>query len=121
MFKKIIIANRGEIAIRIIRTCKKLNIKTVAVYSDIDARSLHVREADEAVHLGPSPSSSSYLVHEKILNAARDRGCEAVHPGYGFLSENADFAAAVQDAGLVWIGPPVDAVRAAIVAEQRAK
>ncbi len=105
MFEKILIANRGEIAIRIIRTCRKLNVKTVAVYSDIDARSLHVREADEAVHIGPSPSPSSYLVHEKIINAALAKGCQAVHPGYGFLSENAAFAAAVVKVGLVFIGP----------------
>ncbi|UCD35121.1 MAG: acetyl-CoA carboxylase biotin carboxylase subunit [Nitrospiraceae bacterium] len=105
MFEKILIANRGEIAIRIIRTCRKLNVKTVAVYSDIDARSLHVREADEAVHIGPSPSAASYLVHEKIIGAAVAQGCHAVHPGYGFLSENAEFAAAVVNAGLVFIGP----------------
>ncbi len=112
MFEKILIANRGEIAIRIIRTCRKLNIKTVAVYSDIDARSLHVREADEAVHIGPSPSPSSYLVHEKIIKAAVSRGCQAIHPGYGFLSENAEFAAAVASAGLVYVGPSPEVIGA---------
>jgi len=112
MFEKILIANRGEIAIRIIRTCRKLNIKTVAVYSDIDARSLHVREADEAVHIGPSPSPSSYLVHEKIIKAAVSQGCQAIHPGYGFLSENAEFAAAVASAGLVYVGPSPEVIAA---------
>jgi len=112
MFEKILIANRGEIAIRIIRTCRKLNVKTVAVYSDIDTRSLHVREADEAVHIGPSPSPSSYLVHEKIINAALAQGCQAIHPGYGFLSENSEFAAAVVKAGLVYIGPSSEVIAA---------
>ncbi len=112
MFKKILIANRGEIAIRIMRTCRSLNVKTVAVYSDIDARSLHVREADEAIHIGPSPSTSSYLVHEKIINAAVEQGCQAVHPGYGFLSENSAFAAAVVKAGLTFIGPSSEVIAA---------
>lgn len=112
MFEKILIANRGEIAIRIIRTCRKLKIKTVAVYSDIDARSLHVREADEAVHIGPSPSSSSYLVHEKIIEAALSRNCQAIHPGYGFLSENSAFARAVVKAGLTFIGPAPEVIAA---------
>ena len=112
MFEKILIANRGEIAIRIIRTCRKLNIKTVAVYSDIDARSLHVREADEAVHIGPSPSISSYLVHEKIIKAAVAQGCQAIHPGYGFLSENSEFAAAVVKAGLTFVGPSPEVIAA---------
>ncbi|MBI5633563.1 MAG: acetyl-CoA carboxylase biotin carboxylase subunit [Nitrospirae bacterium] len=112
MFEKILIANRGEIAIRIVQTCRKLNIRTVAVYSDIDARSLHVREADEAVHIGPSPSASSYLVHEKIIKAAVDQGCQAIHPGYGFLSENAAFAAAVADAGLTYVGPSSEVIAA---------
>jgi len=105
MFEKILIANRGEIAIRIIKTCRRLGITTVAVYSDIDARSLFVREADEAVHLGPSPSAASYLVRHKLIDAALSRNCQAVHPGYGFLSESADFAAEVMAAGLVFIGP----------------
>jgi len=112
MFEKILIANRGEIAIRIIRTCRKLNIKTVAVYSDIDARSLHVREADEAVHIGPSPSPSSYLAYEKIIKAAVAQGCQAIHPGYGFLSENSEFAAAVVKAGLTFIGPSSEVIAA---------
>jgi propionyl-CoA carboxylase alpha chain len=112
MFEKILIANRGEIAIRIIRTCSKLKIKTVAVYSDIDARSLHVREADEAVHIGQSPSPSSYLVHDKIIDAALANNCQAIHPGYGFLSENPEFAAAVVKAGLVFIGPPSEVIAA---------
>ncbi|RJR20945.1 MAG: acetyl-CoA carboxylase biotin carboxylase subunit [Nitrospiraceae bacterium] len=112
MFEKILIANRGEIAIRIIQTCRKIGIKTVAVYSDIDQRSRHVREADEAVHIGPSPSTSSYLAHEKIINAALEHGCQAIHPGYGFLSENAVFAAAVAKAGLEFIGPSSEVIAA---------
>ena len=112
MFEKILIANRGEIAIRIIRTCRKLNVKTVAVYSDIDARSLYVREADEAVHIGPSPSSSSYLVYENIIKAAIAQGCQAIHPGYGFLSENSKFSAAVVKAGLTFIGPSAEVIAA---------
>ena len=112
MFEKILIANRGEIAIRIVRTCRKLKVRTVAVYSDADARSLHVREADEAVHIGPSPSPSSYLVHENIIKAAIAHGCQAIHPGYGFLSENAKFAAAVVKAGLTFIGPSAEVIAA---------
>jgi propionyl-CoA carboxylase alpha chain len=112
MFKKILIANRGEIAIRIIQTCKKMGIKTVAVYSDIDERSRHVREADEAVHIGPSPSTSSYLDHKKIIDAAAQHGCEAIHPGYGFLSENAEFAAAIAKKGITFIGPDPDVIAA---------
>ncbi len=112
MFKKILIANRGEIAIRVIRTCRRLGIGTVAVFSEIDARSLHVREADEAVLLGPAPSSESYLVKEKIVQAALDHGCEAIHPGYGFLSENAPFAHAVVQAGLAFIGPSAKVIAA---------
>ena len=105
MIKSLLIANRGEIAVRIIRTCQKLGIKTVAVFSEIDSRSLHVQEADEAVFLGPAPSDQSYLVKEKIIDAAQKSGCQAIHPGYGFLSENAGFAEMVSDAGLVFIGP----------------
>src|SRR6186997_101946 len=103
MFTKILIANRGEIACRIIRTARRLGIRTIAVCSDADAHALHVREADEAVHIGRSPARESYLVGEKIIAAARDWGAEAIHPGYGFLSENADFAEAVIDSGLIWV------------------
>ncbi|MBC2651659.1 acetyl/propionyl/methylcrotonyl-CoA carboxylase subunit alpha [Novosphingobium aerophilum] len=105
MIRSLLIANRGEIACRIIRTAHRLGIRTVAVYSDADARALHVRLADEAVHIGPAPARESYLVGERILAAARQTGAEAIHPGYGFLSENAEFAQAVIDAGLVWVGP----------------
>lgn len=112
MFKKILIANRGEIACRVIRTAKDMGIATVAVYSDADAGALHVRMADEAVHIGPPPASESYLVVEKILAAIRDTGADAVHPGYGFLSENADFARALEAEGVAFIGPPPDAIAA---------
>jgi len=105
VLKSLLIANRGEIACRIIRTARRMGVRTVAVYSDADAKALHVREADEAVHIGPSPARESYLVGEKIIAAARATGAEAIHPGYGFLSENAEFAQAVIDAGLVWVGP----------------
>ncbi|RIV85995.1 acetyl/propionyl/methylcrotonyl-CoA carboxylase subunit alpha [Aurantiacibacter zhengii] len=105
MISKLLIANRGEIACRIIRTAREMGVATVAVYSDADARALHVRQADEAVHIGPSPAAESYLVGEKIIAAAKQTGADAIHPGYGFLSENAGFAQAVIDAGLVWVGP----------------
>jgi 3-methylcrotonyl-CoA carboxylase alpha subunit len=110
MFKKILIANRGEIAVRIIRACREMGIAAVAVYSDIDRRALHVRLADEAVRIGPPEATESYLSIERILQAARQTGAEAIHPGYGFLSENADFARAVQSAGMVFIGPPPQAI-----------
>src|SRR6185295_5124927 len=100
LITSLLIANRGEIACRIIRTARRMGIRTVAVYSDADAKALHVRQADEAVHIGPSPARESYLVGEKIIAAAKATGAEAIHPGYGFLSENADFAQAVIDAGL---------------------
>ncbi|MCG2841644.1 methylcrotonoyl-CoA carboxylase [Sandaracinobacter sp. RS1-74] len=109
--KKLLIANRGEIACRIIRTARRMGIATVAVHSDADAQALHVREADEAVHIGPAPARESYLLPEKILEAARQTGADAVHPGYGFLSENADFAEAVRKAGLVFVGPSDQAIR----------
>ena len=112
MIASLLIANRGEIACRIIRTARRLGIRTIAVYSDADARALHVRQADEAVHIGPSPARESYLVGDRIIAAARQSGAEAIHPGYGFLSENADFAQAVLDAGLVWVGPRPDSIRA---------
>src|SRR4051812_8190633 len=112
MFKKVLIANRGEIALRVIRACREMGIASVAVYSDADAHAVHVREADEAVHIGPSPSSQSYLLGDKIIAAAKQTGAEAIHPGYGFLSEREWFARAVRDAGLVFIGPPAEAIAA---------
>ena len=111
-FKRVLVANRGEIAVRVIRGCHERGLEAVAVYSDADAGALHVRMADAAAHVGPAASSESYLVTERILAVAREHGCDAVHPGYGFLSENAGFAQAVLDAGLVWIGPPPDAITA---------
>lgn len=111
MFKKILIANRGEIACRIMATAQKMNIKTVAVYSDADAAAPHVEMADEAVHIGAAPSKESYLLGDVIIQAALDCGAEAIHPGYGFLSENAGFVEAVQKAGLTFIGPDVRAIR----------
>ena len=112
MIASLLIANRGEIACRIIRTARAMGVRTVAVYSDADAKALHVRMADEAVHIGASPARESYLVGDKIIAAAKATNAEAIHPGYGFLSENADFAQAVIDAGLVWVGPTPDSIRA---------
>ena len=112
MFKSLLIANRGEIACRVVRTARKLGIRTVAVYSDADAQALHVREADEAVRIGPAPTRESYLVGEKIIAAALATSAEAIHPGYGFLSENAAFAQAVTDAGIVWVGPNPSSITA---------
>src|SRR5689334_16308051 len=112
MFSKVLIANRGEIAVRVIRACRELGIHSVAVYSDADGRAPHVREADEAVHIGPAPSAESYLRGERIIEAAHSVGAEAIHPGYGFLSEREWFARAVRDAGLVFVGPPAEAIAA---------
>ena len=109
--KKILIANRGEIALRVMRSAKKMGIKTVAVYSEVDRNAMHVRFADEAVYLGASPSSESYLVMEKVLEAAKSTGADGIHPGYGFLSENAIFAQMVEDAGIAFIGPRPHAIR----------
>src|SRR3954469_2868661 len=112
MFDKILIANRGEIACRVAATAKKMGIRTVAVYSDADANAKHVLACDEAVHIGPSSPKESYLRGERIIEAAKATGAQAVHPGYGFLSENEDFAQACADAGLVFIGPPPSAIKA---------
>src|SRR5579875_3438440 len=112
MFKKILIANRGEIACRIIASAKRMGIKTVAVYSDADAEALHVRQADEAIRIGPPKAAESYLDIARIVAACKETGAEAVHPGYGFLSENEDFAAALEAAGIVFIGPPAAAIAA---------
>ena len=112
MLKSLLIANRGEIACRIIRSARTLGIRTVAVYSDADAKALHVRMADEAIHIGPSAARESYLVGEKIIAAAKASKAQAIHPGYGFLSENAGFAEAVINAGLIWVGPKPDSIRA---------
>ena len=112
MFKKILIANRGEIACRVIKTARKMGIATVAVYSDADRNALHVKMADEAVHIGPPPANQSYIVIDKIMEAIRQTGAEAVHPGYGFLSENMKFAEALEREGVVFIGPPSPAIEA---------
>ncbi len=112
MFKKVLIANRGEIAVRVIRACHELGVSAVAVFSEADAHAAHVREADEAICIGPAASSESYLKGERIIEAALSAGAEAIHPGYGFLSERAWFARAVRDAGLVFIGPPAEAIEA---------
>ncbi|MDB5455914.1 MAG: Carbamoyl-phosphate synthase chain ATP-binding, partial [Caulobacter sp.] len=112
MIQSLLIANRGEIACRVIKTARRLGVRTVAVYSDADVAALHVRLADEAVRIGPPPARESYLLGERIIAAAKATGAEAIHPGYGFLSENADFADAVTSAGLVWVGAPASSIRA---------
>jgi len=112
MFKKILIANRGEIACRVIKTARKMGIQTVAIYSDADRNALHVKMADEAVHIGPPPANQSYIVIDKVMDAIRQTGAEAVHPGYGFLSENSKFAQALEAEGVAFIGPPVAAIEA---------
>ncbi|NEY91452.1 acetyl-CoA carboxylase biotin carboxylase subunit [Tabrizicola oligotrophica] len=112
MFQKILIANRGEIACRVIKSARKMGIKTVAVYSDADRNALHVQMADEAVHIGPPPAAQSYIVIDKIMAAIRQTGAQAVHPGYGFLSENMNFAAALEAEGVVFVGPPSPAIEA---------
>jgi len=112
MFKKILIANRGEIACRVIKTARKMGIKTVAIYSDADRDALHVKMADEAVHIGPPPANQSYIVIDKVMAAVKATGAEAVHPGYGFLSENSKFAEALEAAGVAFVGPPVKAIEA---------
>ncbi|QFT57257.1 Acetyl-/propionyl-coenzyme A carboxylase alpha chain [Sulfitobacter sp. THAF37] len=110
MFKKILIANRGEIACRVIKTARRMGITTVAIYSDADANALHVQMADEAVHIGPAPANQSYIVIDKVMEAIKSSGAEAVHPGYGFLSENSKFAEALNAAGVAFVGPPVGAI-----------
>ncbi|MBU2400768.1 MAG: ATP-grasp domain-containing protein, partial [Alphaproteobacteria bacterium] len=112
MFKSVLVANRGEIACRVFRTAKRMGLRTIAVYSEADAQALHVREADEAVRIGPAAARESYLDGAKVLAAAKATGAEAIHPGYGFLSENADFAEAVAAAGLIWVGPDPASIRA---------
>src|SRR5947208_10451827 len=112
MFAKILIANRGEIACRIIRTARRMGIATVAVYSEADAEALHVRDADEAVLIGPPPSADSYLRIDRIIEACKKTGAEAVHPGYGFLSERSEFATTLTKAGIVFIGPSAEATAA---------
>ena len=111
MFDSLLVANRGEIACRVFRTAKRMGLRTIAVYSDVDADAMHVVAADEAVCIGPAPATESYLDIAKVIAAARSTGAEAIHPGYGFLSENAEFAQACMDAGIIFVGPPASAIR----------
>jgi len=112
MFKKVLIANRGEIAVRIARTLREMRIGSIAVYSDVDRTALHVRMSDEAYPIGPAPATESYLRIDRLIDTAKKSGADAIHPGYGFLSENPDFAEACEKAGIVFIGPPSSAMRA---------
>ena len=112
MFKKILVANRGEIAVRILRACRELGVKTVAVYSDADKNALHVQHADQAIYIGNSSPKESYLNADVLIQAARHLNADAIHPGYGFLSENASFAGKVASANLTFIGPSADSIRA---------
>ncbi|MDO8896030.1 MAG: biotin carboxylase N-terminal domain-containing protein, partial [Bacteroidales bacterium] len=105
MIKKVLVANRGEIAIRVMRSCREMGIETVAVYSDVDRKAMHVRYADDAYFIGPAPSSESYLRMDKIIEVAKKSGADAIHPGYGFLSENASFSALCEKEGIIFIGP----------------
>ena len=112
MFNKLLIANRGEIACRVIKTARRMGVRTVAVYSEADANARHVRMADEAVCIGPAAARESYLVVDRIIDAARRTGAQAIHPGYGFLSENADFAERCANEGIIFVGPPAASIRA---------
>src|SRR3972149_5774256 len=112
MFKKVLVANRGEIAVRILRACRELGIHTVAVYSEVDRNALHVRYADEAHYIGPAPSRESYLRADVILDVARRTQADAIHPGYGFLAERSDFAAACEEKGIAFVGPKPSAIAA---------
>src|ERR1700743_1009672 len=112
MFASVLIANRGEIACRVARTARRLGVRTIAVYSEADAGALHVRQCDEAHAIGPAPATQSYLVIDRLIEVARKSGAQCIHPGYGFLSENAEFAEACAKVGIVFIGPPPHAIRA---------